>query len=463
MTATGGVVGTLRYMSPEQALGKRAVVDHRSDVYALGVTLYEALALQPAYAGTDREEVLRQIAAGEPQPPRRLEPAIPVELETVVLKAMAREPEGRYQTAQEMAGDLRRFLEGQPILARRPHWRERVVRWSRRHRRALAGTLAVLLLGFAGLLAALVVLWNEQARTKAALAEAKVNEQEAQTERRRAEANFDRALRGATDILTQLDPPAGDKPHIDPALRNKLIERGLRFFQGFIDEGNPDPAVRFQSSEAYQQIACVQCSLHNAGGCRAAMEKSFGLLESLMAEFPERDQYRRELLWQRYLMGLYYKSLGLRQEAREQYRHAVELCRLTADLDVSAATMNVGSWVLVDCPDETLRDPGLAVALAERAVARQPEQAGYWNTLGVARYRNGDWKEARTALEQSVARGDGGSAHDWFFLAQACQRLGDIERARAWRDKAVRWLDAQDAKPEDLLRYRAEADALLGP
>ena len=136
MTATGGTVGTLRYMSPEQALAKLALVDHRSDVYALGVTLYEALTLQPAYPGSDREEVLRQIAAGEPQPPRRLEPSIPVELETIVLKAMVREPEGRYQTAQEMADDLRRFLEGGPILARRPNLRERTVRWSQRHRTA---------------------------------------------------------------------------------------------------------------------------------------------------------------------------------------------------------------------------------------------------------------------------------------------------------------------------------------
>jgi tetratricopeptide (TPR) repeat protein len=463
MTATGGVVGTLRYMSPEQALGKRAVVDHRSDVYTLGVTLYEALTLQPAYAGTDREEVLRQIAEGEPQRPRRLEPAIPVELETVVLKAMAREPEGRYQTAQEMAGDLRRFLEGQPILARRPRWRERVVRWSRRHRRALVGTLAVLLLGFAGLLTALVVLWKEQARTKAALVRAEESERETEKEKGRAEANLLRALDGVTEMLIQLDPPGGGPRHMDPALRDKLIERGLRFFQGFTDEKNPDPAIRFQSSKAYFQMSSVYCSLHDADRCRAAMDKSFSLLESLAAEFPGRDLYRKELVLQHYVMGLDYKSLGRPHESREQYLLAVELARSTADQDVSAATLNNCSWVLVDCPDETLRDPGLAVALAERAVALQPEQAGIWNTLGVARYRKGDWKEARAALEQSVEKGDGGSAHDWFFLALACQRLGDVERARAWRDKAVRWMDAREEKPEDLLRYRAEADALLGP
>jgi serine/threonine protein kinase len=468
LTATGGMVGTLRYMSPEQALAKRALVDHRSDVYALGVTLYEALTLQPAYAGSDREEVLRQVAAGEPQPPRRLEPSLPVELETVVLKGMAREPEGRYQTAQEMADDLRRFLEGQPILARRPSLSERAMRWSQRHRTALGATLAMLLLGCAGLLATLVVLWNEQARTKAALAEAE-NEQartkaalaEAEKQQRRAEVNFARALGGATEMLIQLDAPSGDAPQIDPALRQKLIASGLRFFQGFIDEGNPDPAVRFQSSKAYEQIARVHCSLHDAANCRAAMEKVFALLERLMTDFPKRDFYRRELINQRYLMGLFYKSLGHKREAREQYLRAIQLCRLAAELDVSAETMNTCGWILVDCPDETLRDPDLAVALAEKAVTQQPEQARYWRTLGIACYRKGTWTKARSSLEQSMRR-SGGDAYDWIFLAMACQRLGDVESARVWRDKAVCWLDMQKFKPEDLLRYRAEADALLG-
>jgi serine/threonine protein kinase len=456
MTATGGAVGTLRYMSPEQALAKRALVDHRSDVYALGVTLYEVLTLQLAYPGSDREELLRQIAAGEPRPPRRLKPSIPVELETIVLKAMAREPEGRYQTAQEMADDLRRFLEGQPILARRPNLRERAVRWSQRHRTALATAVGVLLLGFAGLLAALIVVWNEQAHTKAAMNEAEKNLQ-------RAETNFGHALSGATAILTQLDAPSGDAPHIDPRLRQKLVEQGLRFFQRFIDEDSPDSAVRFQSSQAYEQMARVYCSLHDAVNCRAAMEKTFALLESLMAEFPQRDLYRRRLIYERYLMGIFYKSLGYPQEAREQYRRTVQLCRLTAKLDVSAGTMNNCADILVDCPDETLRDPDLAVELAEKAVTRDPEQAAYWNTLGMARYRKGNWAGACAALEQSMERSGGGGPHDWFFLALACHHLGDSERARNWRAKAVRWMDERHRQDEDLMRYRVEADALLGP
>jgi serine/threonine protein kinase len=453
MTATGGTVGTLRYMSPEQALAKRALVDHRSDVYALGVTLYEALTLQPAYPGSDREELLRQIAGGEPVPPRRLQPSIPVELETILLKAMAHEPEGRYQTAQEMADDVRRFLEGQPILAKRPNLRERVVRWSRRHRAALGAALGMLLLSFAGLL---VGSWNEQARTKAAA-------DEANRQRQRAEASFEAALSGAGKMLMELDAPSGDSPHIDPQLRKKLIEKGLDFFRAFIDENNPDPAVRFQSSKAYDQIASIYCSLHDAANLRVAREKSFALLEGLMAEFPQRDLYRRELITQNYSMGISCKSLGLGQEAREQFLHTVQLCREATALEMSAETMNNCAWFLVDWPEETLRDPDLAVELAEKAVAHEPEKAMFWNTLGVARYRKGDWAQARAALEQSMERNGGGSPHDWFFLALACERLGDKKRARNWREKAVRWMDERHKRDEELMRYRAEADALLGP
>ena len=99
LTATGDVLGTLRYMSPEQASARRGVVDHRTDIYALGVTLYEMLTLEPALAGHDRQEMLAQLSLGEPRPPRRLNPQIPVDLETITLKAMARRPEERYATA----------------------------------------------------------------------------------------------------------------------------------------------------------------------------------------------------------------------------------------------------------------------------------------------------------------------------------------------------------------------------
>jgi tetratricopeptide (TPR) repeat protein len=326
----------------------------------------------------------------------------------------------------------------------------------------LASTLAVLLLGFAGLLAALIVLWKEQDRTKAALTKAEEKEKEAQKEWQRAERNFEKALSGAGKMLMQLDPPYGDPSQITPELRKQIIERGLSFFQSFIDEKNPDPAVRFQSCKAYEQISSVHCSLHEVSKCRDAIEKSFALLEALVAEFPERDQYRGDLIRQLYEMGLRYRFLGHPREAREQYLRAIQLCRLTVDLDLGPITMNNCSWVLVDCPDETLRDPVLGVAFAEKAVTMKPEEGNSWNTLGIAYYRKRDWMKARASLEQSMKLRKGGDPYDWCFLAMVCQRLGDVDQARAWRDQVSRQLDANEAKSDDWRRYRAEMDAVLG-
>jgi tetratricopeptide (TPR) repeat protein len=146
LTATGDVVGTLRYMSPEQALARRVVIDHRTDVYSLGATLYELLTLQPAFGGKDREELLRQIALDEPAPPRRLNRAVPAELETIVLKALEKEPADRYATAQELADDLRRFLEDRPIRARRPSCLHVARKWVRRHRPVVAAGAVIVLL-----------------------------------------------------------------------------------------------------------------------------------------------------------------------------------------------------------------------------------------------------------------------------------------------------------------------------
>jgi serine/threonine protein kinase/Flp pilus assembly protein TadD len=145
-TMTGDLVGTLRYMSPEQALAQRVAIDQRTDVYSLGATLYELLTLRPVFEGGDRQELLRQIAFEEPTRPRRLNAAIPAELETVVLKALEKSPQDRYGTAQEAADDLRRFLEDRPVKARRPSWGRAAAKWARRHQTVVWSTAAALAL-----------------------------------------------------------------------------------------------------------------------------------------------------------------------------------------------------------------------------------------------------------------------------------------------------------------------------
>jgi eukaryotic-like serine/threonine-protein kinase len=133
LTVTGDLVGTLRYMSPEQLRGKAAVVDHRTDVYSLGVTLYELLTGRPAFVAESSEQLLDQILNAEPPALRTHNRAIPADLETIVLKAIAKDAAVRYATAQDLADDLQRFLDAKPIVARRPALGDRAVMWSRRH------------------------------------------------------------------------------------------------------------------------------------------------------------------------------------------------------------------------------------------------------------------------------------------------------------------------------------------
>jgi serine/threonine protein kinase len=146
LTTTGDVLGTMRYMSPEQVVGDRGLIDHRCDIYSLGATLYELLTLCPAHDGRDRARLVRRIGLEEPKPPRLLNPAIPRDLETIVLKAMAREVPQRYASARDLADDLRRFLDHRPIRARRPSlwmWTRKMVR---RHRTAVMSVASALLI-----------------------------------------------------------------------------------------------------------------------------------------------------------------------------------------------------------------------------------------------------------------------------------------------------------------------------
>ncbi len=171
VTVTGDFVGTLRYMSPEQALAKRVIVDHRTDIYSLGVTLYELATLQRAFDGKTRGEVLKKIAFGAPTPPRKINRHIPVELETVILKALSRNPDDRYQTARSLRDDLRALEEDRPIAARPPNVAQRLEKWTRRNPNyakgvAISTLLVVLLTTFAALAGWYEVAVEQQRRTR---------------------------------------------------------------------------------------------------------------------------------------------------------------------------------------------------------------------------------------------------------------------------------------------------------
>src|SRR5262249_9574814 len=138
----------------------------RTDVYSLGATLYELLTLESAFGGSDRAELLRQIAFEEPRRPRSVRRGVPAELEVIVLKAMEKSPADRYATAQEMAEDLDRFLDGRPIRARRPSLALRARKWARRHPAAVWSAMVVAMCALVSLAAIL------QVRRQAALDQA---------------------------------------------------------------------------------------------------------------------------------------------------------------------------------------------------------------------------------------------------------------------------------------------------
>jgi WD40 repeat protein/serine/threonine protein kinase len=171
LTMTGDVLGTLRYMSPEQALAKHGLVDHRTDIYSLGVTLYELLSGAPAVAGKDREQILNAITLDEPRPPRALDPSIPNNLETIILKAIAKEPAERYGTAHELAADLRRFLEDKSIRAKPPSLAQRLRKLARRHKPVVVTAAAVAFVALLVLLGGM--LWHISELKEAAVREHK--------------------------------------------------------------------------------------------------------------------------------------------------------------------------------------------------------------------------------------------------------------------------------------------------
>jgi tetratricopeptide (TPR) repeat protein len=260
LTTTGDLPGTLRYMSPEQAQGRRALVDRRTDVYALGATLYELLTLQPAFGAADRQEVFRRIIEDEPEPIRKLNPAVPADLATIVAKALAKEPSSRYDTAWQFGDDLVRFIEGRPITARPVTKLARTWLWCRRkpwQAGLTAALLLAILIGFAG------ITWN----WRAAVRQEQIALQQKSLlliSQSRAEASEKKALLHAAKadainhfliqkLLRQASPennPAARKLTLFEVLDRAAAEVGTSF------DGQPEieAAIRMAIGETYHDL-----------------------------------------------------------------------------------------------------------------------------------------------------------------------------------------------------------------
>jgi tetratricopeptide (TPR) repeat protein len=119
------------------------------------------------------------------------------------------------------------------------------------------------------------------------------------------------------------------------------------------------------------------------------------------------------------------------------------------------------AWLLATCPDTKFRNARKAVELAKKAIVLAPKEGNHWNRLGAAHYCAGEWKPAIAALEKSMELRNGGDSFEWFFLAMAHWQLGQKEEARKWNDKAVAWMEKNQPKDEELVRFRTEAESLL--
>ncbi|MFO0808020.1 MAG: serine/threonine-protein kinase [Gemmataceae bacterium] len=248
LTRTGDLPGTLRYMSPEQARGDRGALDPRTDVYSLAATLYELLTLIPAHDAADRAELLRKIVDGDPPSPRVVAPTVPVDLDVVVRKALAREPADRYATADEFANDLRRFARGEPIQAKLPGWGTRTVRWAARHRMAVAASIAGLMLLTAGLAVATVLVSAERQQAVAARDRERIRAEEAVRHFRQAREAVDFFARVSTDDLADAPPSLKD-------VRRRMLQAALDYYKEFLRDGADDPAMKKELEQAQERAA----------------------------------------------------------------------------------------------------------------------------------------------------------------------------------------------------------------
>jgi serine/threonine protein kinase len=316
LTMTGDLLGTLRYMSPEQALGRRGYLDHRTDVYSLGVTLYELITLEPAFEGRDRGELMRRIADEEPRSLRKLNDTTPRELETIVLKAMAKEPAGRYRSAQELAEDLRMFLEHKPIRARRPTLFERAAKWARRHTATIGAVVAILTVTVLALLVNAILVAREQRQTAAAL---KLAESRSRLARNAVDKMYTRV---AEQWLV-------DQPGLRPVQR-ELLEDALAFYQEFARERGQDRESRIDSAVALRRVGEIADALNT----HEQIERIYLQVIELLGDIPDGPfdgpRRREESAAVHVKLARHYRVDGQITQAERHYTLALEIYRALA-------------------------------------------------------------------------------------------------------------------------------------
>ncbi|MEO0531173.1 MAG: serine/threonine-protein kinase [Planctomycetota bacterium] len=384
VTVTGDVVGTLRYMSPEQARGRADQVDGRTDVYALGATLYELLTLKQALPGENRQQLLEHLERIDPITPRRHNPATPPDLENIVRRAMEKDPAARYASAGELRDDLLRYLDGRPTIARPPNTAERVGKWMRRRRRTVAVAAAMLAVVSVVSIASAVLVDRARDRAEAALAESELH-------RGRAERLLDQARgvldRFGSDLSDQLAATPGAE-----AVRSRALEDTLAYYRTFLKESDSDPRLAVSAARTRVRAAAVAERLGKPTEAASLYDEATVSLESLIDESPDDAEVASWLA-----RGLNNRSLLARQQgdeasARRGLDRVVELRRhlLAAEpkdagrLSDLAAALSDRASLDSARPNDGKRRLEEAVALLQRARRIDPEDSGHTRRLGIA-------------------------------------------------------------------------------
>ncbi|MEM0925738.1 MAG: protein kinase, partial [Planctomycetota bacterium] len=285
LTRSGSLLGTLRYLPPEALRDSSSYVDHCSDIYALGLTLYESLVLRPAFDEAQHDQLVHQILTKEPPALRQLDPTVPLDLQTIVEKAIAKEPADRYDSAELLAEDLRCFLESKPIRARPAGPIEKLSKWRRRHSQLVNAVLTTAFL-FAGL--GVLMLWRENGRTKQALVMADEHAQQ-------ADRNLDLSLELLDDValgaIAEQDIYESD---VDLERQIRFAEEILAVYEQLHAEVSESPRTQYALAVACRRIARLNIAFGYPPRRDELMQRASHYLSDLCARVPGNLTYQEE-------------------------------------------------------------------------------------------------------------------------------------------------------------------------
>ena len=278
-TLPGSAMGTPAYMSPEQAQGALERLGPRSDVYSLGGTLYSALTGKPPFQGDKVAAVLAAVQKGDFSPPRKLEPSIDKALEAICLKAMALQPEDRYETARALAEEIELWLGDAAVAAYPERPFERLGRWLRQHRTWTFAAAACLIgISLAATVAATLIEGGRRREESA---------------RKEAQSNFNMAQTAVEDYLTSVSQNTLLKYQnsVDiRSLRQDLLKSALTYYQRFVSQRNDDPNLRRQLANAYFRVGEITLEIDSRTEAMEAFRKAQVIWQSLAAGDPKNHE-----------------------------------------------------------------------------------------------------------------------------------------------------------------------------